>query len=410
MLRQFHPATELFPMLDEEALEQLAASIAKHGLRHPIRTIADLQDPTRELILDGRNRAAACDRLGIVPATVPYEGDDPTQFVIDENLHRRHLTAGQKAYAAMQALPLLEADAKKRQQALAGTRPSAEPKQKDLGADRRQGTDTPSAKKKRAPRSAAKAAKLTGVSERAVERMKRVTEQAPDLVEKVRTGETTLDRAERIIRDRDAEAKRVEQAKQDAALTGLSLTVDLRVGDFREALADLRDVDAIITDPPYPHEFLPLLGDLATWADRVLKPDGVLVVLIGQSYLPDVYRLLEGGRPYRWTACYLTAGAGYVSHHRRLQSGWKPLLVYGGGPRFSDVVRSSGDDKAHHRWGQDYSAFHEILERFTERGNTVADPFMGGGTTLLAAHALGRHAIGADIDADAVEAARKRFA
>ena len=138
----------------------------------------------------------------------------------------------------------------------------------------------------------------------------------------------------------------------------------------------------------------------------------MLAVLFGQTYLPEVYRLLGGHRPYRWTACYLTSGGGYVSHSRQVQSNWKPLIIYGGGPRFADIIRSEGtnaDAKNSHKWGQDYGAFHTIVERLTIRGQTVADPFMGSGTTLLAAHALGRHVIGCDVDAATVATARERL-
>lgn len=219
-------------------------------------------------------------------------------------------------------------------------------------------------------------------------------------------------RAPRILRDRDAESRRILQAKKDADQSGVETVVDIRHGDFREELADVVSVDAIITDPPYPAEYLPLLADLAAWADKVLTDDGVLAVLMGQTHLPEVYRLLNGHRPYRWTGCYLTPGNGYSSQARRLQSNWKPLLIYGGGPRFSDIIRSEGTDadaKNNHHWGQDYSAFHTIIERLTERGQTVVDPFMGGGTTLLAAHALGRHAIGCDVDAEHVAKTRERL-
>jgi methylase of polypeptide subunit release factors len=169
-------------------------------------------------------------------------------------------------------------------------------------------------------------------------------------------------------------------------------------------------VHAIITDPPYPAEFLPLLADLGALADRVLATDGVLAVLIGQTHLPEVYRLLSETRPYRWTGAYMTPGAGYASHARRVQSNWKPVLFYGGGPRFADVFTSAGDGgKEHHFWGQDYTAFSTMVERLTEPGQTVLDPFMGAGTTLLAAHHLGRHVIGCDIDQDHVDTASKRF-
>jgi 16S rRNA G966 N2-methylase RsmD len=221
-----------------------------------------------------------------------------------------------------------------------------------------------------------------------------------------------LARLERIARDREAAQRRVQEARESAARSPVSATVDIRHGDFRDVLADLADVDAIITDPPYPAEYLPLLGDLAAWADKVLAPDGVLAVLIGQTHLPEVYRLLDGHRPYRWTACYLTMGAGYVSHARSVQCNWKPVLIYGGGPRFTDVLRSEGVDanaKSLHKWGQDYGAFHTLVERLTRPGQTVVDPFCGSGTTLLAAWSQGRHAIGADVDAAAIATARERL-
>ena len=118
------------------------------------------------------------------------------------------------------------------------------------------------------------------------------------------------------------------------------------------------------------------------------------------TWLPEAMAQMTGFRPYRWTACYLTEGNGYVSHPRRVQSNWKPILVYGGGPRFGDVFRSNGDGegKERHPWGQDYGAFTDIIERLTAPGAKVVDPFAGGGTTLFAAKALGRHAIGCDID------------
>ena len=177
-------------------------------------------------------------------------------------------------------------------------------------------------------------------------------------------------------------------------------TIDMRIGDFRAVLADLKDIDAIITDPPYGREYLPLMHDLAAFADRALKPDGVLAILYGQTWLPEAMALMTGFRPWRWMGCYLTAGPGYVSHARGVSSNWKPILTYGGGPRFGDVVQSRGDGEAkeRHPWGQDYRAFKDIIESLTAPGAKVVDPFAGGGTTLFAAKALGRHAIGCDID------------
>jgi hypothetical protein len=51
-------------------------------------------------VLDGRNRATACERLGVQPKTVEYTGNDPLAFVLSKNLHRRHLTTSQRAMVA----------------------------------------------------------------------------------------------------------------------------------------------------------------------------------------------------------------------------------------------------------------------------------------------------------------------
>ena len=219
----------------------------------------------------------------------------------------------------------------------------------------------------------------------------------------------TLGTLLRQARDAEAAAAREDAAEAARDLPRLP-TSELRVGDFREALAGLDGVDAIITDPPYPAEFLPLLSDLASFADTALTDDGVLAVLFGQTHLPEVYERLSGGRPYRWTLAYLTPGAGYVSHARKVQSNWKPVLVYGGGPRFGDVLQSSGDDKRFHSWGQDVSAFADLVERLTPAGALVCDPFLGGGATAIAAHLTGRRFIGCDIDETAVLTARGRLA
>jgi site-specific DNA-methyltransferase (adenine-specific) len=291
-----------------------------------------------------------------------------------------------------------------------GGRPRLEPAFNDTD-------EQPPADLQEVPRRERESVELAGrtvsVSGRVVAQAKRVHAEAPDLAAKVQAGELAIDRAERIVRDRQAEAGRVARAREDAAQLPVRPTVDIRHGDFRDVLTDIGDVDAVITDPPYGRDYLPLLGDLAKWADQALSPDGILAVLFGQTYLPDVYQYLEGYRPYRWTMAYLTPGAGYASHTARVQSNWKPVLIYGGGPRFADVLSSTGTDagaKDLHYWGQDYGAFHTLIERLTRPGQTVADPFCGSGTTLLAAHALGRHAIGSDIDADHVSTARERIA
>lgn len=390
-----HPAADILPLLSESETNALAADIRQRGLINPIVYTVD------GLLLDGRNRLRACLLAGVEPRSVVYRGDDPVGYVVAQNVRRRQLTTGQLAFAAAALKPLYAAEAKERererkQAQYAGVRTVADPPQSSSGGKSRD-----------------RAAAVVGSTGRHVATAERLTRDAPDLAEQVRSGVLPLDRAERISRDRRAERARVVQARADRRHEGSALRVDVRCGDFREVLADVADgsIDAIITDPPYSKEYLPLYADLAKFADRVLTPDGVLAVLVGQTWLPEVYQALAGHRPYRWTACLSTPRRGYVSHPRKVQSNWKPVVVYGGGPRFVDVISSDGSDDAAkdlHCWGQDYGAFTTLVERLTRRGETVCDPMCGGGTTIVAAHTLGRHSIGSDVDPASVATTMRR--
>lgn len=87
-----HPFAATYPPMSETELEALTADIAERGLQRPIVLY-------QGQILDGRNRYAACEKAGIEPAFVEYEGDDPLGQVNSLNLSR-DLTAAQRAIVA----------------------------------------------------------------------------------------------------------------------------------------------------------------------------------------------------------------------------------------------------------------------------------------------------------------------
>lgn len=91
---EVHPAADVFPMLDADALADLAADIKANGLIHPIVLNDDGQ------IVDGRNRYAACKIAEVTAHCTKLPSDaNVFTFVLSENIHRRHMSKGQQAMA-----------------------------------------------------------------------------------------------------------------------------------------------------------------------------------------------------------------------------------------------------------------------------------------------------------------------
>ncbi len=243
----------------------------------------------------------------------------------------------------------------------------------------------------------------------------RSPEEQKAVVERVREKK----KPERI----DAELREVtkaEKKKQDeekaAEVKQRTDRYTLHHRGIRELTADLDpdSVDVIITDPPYPREYLWTFGALAELGAKVLKPGGSILAMSGQTYLPDVIREMEAHLSYHWTIAYMTPGAHYQAHHRNVLCAWKPVLwfvkgEYAGSTRY-DVAKSEARDKDHHEWGQSESGFADLIEQFTDPGEVVLDPFVGGGTTGVVAVRLNRLFIGADLEAEAIATASVRLA
>jgi len=151
-------------MMGKEELGELADDIMQNGLRQPIVLY-------QGQILDGRNRYQACELAGIESDCTEYEGDDPLGYVLSLNLHRRHLTASQRAALAAEIANMTQG----------GDRIS------DQSAKLPVGISQP------------EAAEKLDVSERYVREAKKIQEESPEHFDKVKSGELSLQQAKREL-------------------------------------------------------------------------------------------------------------------------------------------------------------------------------------------------------------------
>jgi len=174
-----------------------------------------------------------------------------------------------------------------------------------------------------------------------------------------------------------------------------------------------RQYDFIITDPPYPKEFLPLWEILAQRANQWLKEGGLLIAMSGQSYLDEIYSMMSKHMEYYWTASYLTPGQPTPLRQVNVNSTWKPLLIYAKGKYtgkiFGDVFVSAGNDKENHKWGQSESGMFDIVSKICLPGQYILDPFCGAGTTGVAALKHGCLFDGVEIELENVNISKARL-
>ena len=154
------------------SLRRLCADIKAHGVHNPIAI-------HEGKILEGRNRARAAEKVGRDVPVFDFDGDDEAAlaFVISQNVHRRHLTVGQRAFigVALKAQFAIEADARKK----AG---KASP---DSGR-----------------RSDAQAAAMLGIGKDAVRIAETLLKHAPDLVDFIQSNSMSLNEADETFRCR----------------------------------------------------------------------------------------------------------------------------------------------------------------------------------------------------------------
>ena len=99
---RIHESAELFPMLPQDELSELALDISSNGLNHPlVYAVIDGEN----VLIDGRNRLAACKLADIEPRYLEFEGDDIEAFILSENINRRHMDKGQRAMAVAMMFP-----------------------------------------------------------------------------------------------------------------------------------------------------------------------------------------------------------------------------------------------------------------------------------------------------------------
>lgn len=168
---QLHPLCTLFPPMANSEFAELKADLAKNGLQKAIVRYEGK-------ILDGAHRYRACVSLDIEPLWLDVEGtyEHAVSFVLSANLHRRHLSAGQRA-----AIVALATNWVATAQAGDNQHPIADEDGRSANLSR--------------PKTIADRQQQSGVSRQTQKDADKIAKADPELVRQVAAGEKTLPKA-----------------------------------------------------------------------------------------------------------------------------------------------------------------------------------------------------------------------
>jgi DNA modification methylase len=211
-------------------------------------------------------------------------------------------------------------------------------------------------------------------------------------------------------------------------------------GDCRDVLPKLGIADLLITDPPYGVDYVSGHNNRHHGNPSIFGDDGSLDVMAALRLALD--RLRRNRHfyvfgPYDLSLLTLSStteliwdktrtGMGdlelpWSPSHERIAFGvWHPAPSMANGGRLTTRLRrgsvlavppdNKGQGARYHPTAKPVLLLRQLIESSSTIGEMVLDPFMGSGSTLVAARVEGRRAVGIEIEERYCEVAARRLA
>lgn len=398
----------LIPPLTPDERKGLEESILSEGCR-------DSLIAWHGILVDGHNRYEICEKYGLpfsVTETDFESRDAVIEWIIKNQFGRRNLPLYERARLALRLKPVIAERAKENNR---------------LGAEM---TNTGLQNSVKAVNTQQEIAKAAGVSHDTIAKVEKIEASASEETkEALRRGEMSINQAYTEVKKQEkAEQRAAKMATiKEAAVTDGNLVH----GDCLEEMEKLADgsIDCVVTDPPYGISYVSnrrtiesevvkavandgLEDAMKLWdeACKVLygkmKDDSHLYCFTSWKVYPQFFEIT--GRYFKIKNCLIWVknnhGSGDLDGNYSEQYEMVIFATKGNrklnGNREPNVLTFDKVASLNlvHSCEKPVDLLSFLIEKSTDRGELVVDPFMGSGSTIVAAKQTGRRYWGCELD------------
>lgn len=406
----------LIPPLTSEEFKQLERNILEEGIRDPLVT-------WNGILVDGHNRYRIAQEYDIDFETVEKEFADINAvkaWMINNQFGRRNLISYVRTVLALRLKEIYSEIAKSNQI----RKPDFVPQ--TFGEQKNKENETNY-----------KIGKIADVSSETIRKVEKIEATAsPEIKAKASAGLISINEAYKEIKKEEHEQSKTQKAIEIIEKVYESNT-NIFHGNCIEFIKTIEEksIDCLITDPPYGVDIQ--FGAYDNQLSRKIENDGNIddaLVLLDEMLLEVKSKLKDNAHIYifcNWKI-YPQFNA-IISKHFQIKnliiwdklfmgmgdlkgnysSSYEMIVFAGGNREFlirpKNIIQCRFNDERFHNTQKPVDLIKQLIENSTNVNETVFDPFLGSGSTVIAANQLKRNFIGCEIDEQNYKITLKRL-
>jgi site-specific DNA-methyltransferase (adenine-specific) len=280
-----------------------------------------------------------------------------------------------------------------------------------------------------------KIGKVAKVSHDTIAKVKKIEATAtPEVKAKLSTGEVSINQAYQEIKKEEKERQKTQKAEEIKNSVYTPMT-NIYFGSCLEYVKTIpnNSIDCLITDPPYGVDFqfnkydnqlsrkiendtkeaFDLLNQLLLNSKDKMKPNAHIYIFCSWKVYPEFKSIIERYFNIRnliiWNKKLM--GMGDLKYN---YADMYEMIIFAGGQREfikrpANIIECRFDEERFHNTQKPVKLLCELITNSTNEGDMIFDPFLGSGSTAVAAQQSKRNFCGCEIDKQNYQITLKRL-